>query len=91
MDEKLKITQIHEIATESELLNLIFSYMVYRFSYMQLKYFSFFIRKVLKIDRSAFSGTPGIILLETTSGSLVVPIKRLHQHECDMSNGWAGH
>ena len=65
MDENLKMTNICEIASESELLNQIsrswcHSFRKKMFSHMQLKYVTFFIRKLLKIDRSAFSGTPGI-------------------------------
>merc|ERR1712002_964743 len=65
MDEKLKMTKIRETATETELLNQIsrswcLSFREKMFSHIQLKYITIFIRKVLTIDRSAFSGTPGI-------------------------------
>ena len=65
MDEKLKMTKIRETATETELLNQIsrswcHSFREKMFSHMQLKYVTIFIRKVLKIDRSTLSGTPGI-------------------------------
>ena len=67
MDEKLKMTRIRETATESELPNQIskswcHSFRDKMFSQMQLKYVKIIIRKVLKIDRSALSGTPGIAL-----------------------------
>ena len=66
MDEKLKMTKIRETAKKIELLNQIsrswcHSFRKKMFSHMQLKYVTFFIRKVLKIDHSAFSGTPGIL------------------------------
>ena len=68
MDEKLKMSKIHETATETELSNQILrswchSFREKMFSHMQLKYVTIFIRKVLKIDRTAFSGTPGIDLV----------------------------
>ena len=63
MDEILKMTKIREAATESEFLTQILrswchSFREKMFSHMQLKYVTNFIRKVLKIDHSAFSGTP---------------------------------
>merc|ERR1712002_1068119 len=65
MDEKLKMTKIRKTATESELLNQIsrswcHSFWEKMFSHMQWKYVTNFICKVLEIDHSAFSGTPGI-------------------------------
>ena len=60
------MTKIHEIASEIELLNqnsrslYHFLFREKMFSHMQLKYVTIFIRKVLKMDRSAFSKTPGI-------------------------------
>ena len=63
--KKDEMTKIRETATETELLNQIWwswchSFLEKMFSYMQLKYVTIFIREVLKIDGSAFSGTPGI-------------------------------
>ena len=75
MDKKLKMTKIREIDTKSELLNqitrsLCHSFRKKMFSLMQLKYVTIFIRKVLKMDRSAFSGTPSITRFLYTKDSV---------------------
>ena len=75
MDDKLKMTKIRETATETESLNQIsrswrHSFWEKIFPHVQLKYVTIFIRKVLKIDRSAFSGTPGITLFHSESFSI---------------------